>query len=374
LKKLRIVVAGTRGFPGVQGGVEVHCQNLYPELVRLGCEVIVLARRPYIAKDIRSYKDVKIIRVPAVRHKYLEAFLHTFLCILIAPLLKPDILHIHAIGPSFFIPLARFLGMKVVLTSHGPDYEHLKWNTFSRSFLKLCERIGARSADRIIGVSRDIAHNISMKYEKPSFAISNGVTRFSHYDGDSTRKMFGLKKRKYIISVGRLVPSKGFEILIRAFNRAQELSLPDVKLVIVGGSDHRDEYGRLIAELAHQNKNIILTGILTGDNLGELYRDANLFVLASYYEGFSLALLEAMSFGLSCIATDIPSNREAGLSRDRYFIPGDIEKLREKIIVFNNKLMSTHEREEQSRTVKEKYDWREIAKKTLTVYETILSL
>jgi len=45
---MKIVVLGTRGFPNVQGGVEAHCENLYPRLVKLGYEVIVFGRAPYL--------------------------------------------------------------------------------------------------------------------------------------------------------------------------------------------------------------------------------------------------------------------------------------------------------------------------------------
>src|SRR3990172_5881632 len=106
---IKIVVLGTRGFPNVQGGVEAHCENLYPQLVKRGCEVIVFTRKPYVNPDVSTYEGVKLIPLSCPKSKFLEAFYHTFLGVLAARKFSPDILHIHAIGPSLIIPLARLL-------------------------------------------------------------------------------------------------------------------------------------------------------------------------------------------------------------------------------------------------------------------------
>src|SRR5262245_24346384 len=118
---MKIIVLGTRGFPDVQGGIEKHCQDIYRRLVEMGCQVTGLARTPYVGNEPYTYKGVNIEPLFSPRQKYLEAIAHTFLGVLKARLMGPDILHIHAIGPSLCVPLARLLGMKVVITHHGPD-------------------------------------------------------------------------------------------------------------------------------------------------------------------------------------------------------------------------------------------------------------
>lgn len=54
---MRIMVLGLRGFPGIQGGVETHAEKLYPLLVKLGCEVKVLTRSPYVKKKITRFEE-----------------------------------------------------------------------------------------------------------------------------------------------------------------------------------------------------------------------------------------------------------------------------------------------------------------------------
>ena len=60
---IRIAVTGTRGFPGVQGGVESHCEQIYTQLVKLGCDVVVFAREPYVGPQAMTYNGIKIIPV-----------------------------------------------------------------------------------------------------------------------------------------------------------------------------------------------------------------------------------------------------------------------------------------------------------------------
>lgn len=176
MTRLKITVLGTRGFPNVQGGIEEHCRNLYPGLAKQECEVIVFTRKPYVDTTISTYEGVQLIPLPCLKNKFLESFLHTFYGVFAAKKVHPDILHIHAIGPSLFIPLARLLGMKVVMTNHGHDYQRKKWGKLAKGILKLGESLGSRWANGIICVSESIAENIRGKYNRNVTVIPNGVT------------------------------------------------------------------------------------------------------------------------------------------------------------------------------------------------------
>lgn len=103
---MKIVVTGTRGIPGIQGGVETHCEELYPLIADKQHEIIVV-RRPYYAVDhsVKVYKQVIIKDIRVLRNKHLEAFIHTFLAVLYARKVKADIVHIHAVGPALMLSL-----------------------------------------------------------------------------------------------------------------------------------------------------------------------------------------------------------------------------------------------------------------------------
>lgn len=208
---MKIVVTGTRGFPGVQGGIENHCQNLYINLAVKGCDIKVFTRRPYVKTDLLTYKGVTLMPVGCFRNKFLETLIHTFITVIMARSLKPDILHIHAIGPSLFTPLARILGMKVVVTSHGPEYERKKWSLPAKIFLRFCEMTGMKFANQIITISGNIAEGIKEKYSRNSTVIPNGVNIPQLAKSAECLQRFGIEKNKYILTVGRFVPEKGFQ-------------------------------------------------------------------------------------------------------------------------------------------------------------------
>ena len=366
---MKIAVLGTRGFPGVQGGVEKHCENLYPRLSKKGCEIVVLARKTYIGSNVIDYKGVRVVPLSCPKHKFLEAFLHTFYGVFVAKKIGFDILHIHAIGPSLFVPFARILGLKVVMTNHGPDYKRKKWGRFAKLVLRLGEFLGLTFANKVIAISKNIADEIKMKYHREVAVIPNGVIIAKILKSDNALRKYTLDIEKYILSVGRFVPEKGFHDLLDAFN---EIRLDGWKLVIVGRADHEDRYSLNLKEKASKNRNIVLTGFLTGEPLQELYSHAGLFVLPSYYEGLPIVLLEAMSYGLLCLASDIPANREVvGLSEERFFKAGDVQALAGKIGEFIDRPLTEEERKRQMDMVAEWYNWERIAERTLEVYRRV---
>jgi glycosyltransferase involved in cell wall biosynthesis len=384
--QLKIAVLGTRGFPNVQGGVEAHCENLYPQLVKRGCEVIVFTRKPYVNPDVSTYEGVKLIPLSCPKSKFLEAFYHTFFGVLAARRFSPDILHIHAIGPSLMIPFARILGFKVVMTHHGPDYQRGKWGKLAKVILKLGEKLGIKWSNSIIVISQNIANHIKETYNRDVTVIPNGVIIPEIIKSNNIIKKYRLENGKYILAVGRFVPEKGFHDLIEAFKQIQnsgfqskiqnpkpKISIDHWKLVIVGRADHEGRYSIELKEKAVKNSDIILTGFLTEEPLRELYSHAGLFVLPSHYEGLPIVLLEAMSYGLSCIASDIPANRNVELSENRFFKAGDNKALALKIKEFIDKHSTEDEIRRQINIIAEKYNWEKIAEKTLDVYAGIYS-
>jgi len=372
---MKVVVLGTRGFPDVQGGVEKHCENLYPELVKRGCEVTVFTRAPYVDLSNIEYKGVKLISLKCHRSKHLEAFTHTFKGVLAAKKFKPDILHIHAVGPSLFVPFAGLLGLRTVMTHHGPDYARKKWNGFARAVLRWGERNGCKNARAVICISEAIAKDVRKKFKRDVEVIPNGVMIPQEAQGTEALERFGLAKGKYILAVARFVPEKGLGDLIESFNQIASIdhgpSTMDKKwkLVIAGDADHEDAYSRNLKKKAGAVKGVVLTGFLSGKPLAELYSHAALFVLPSYYEGLPIVLLEAMSYGLSCIVSDIPANKEVPLAQERYFRPGDIKAIAFKIEQFINKPLSEEEKSRQLDLITQGYDWGRIAAETLAVYK-----
>lgn len=367
---MRVMFLGLRGFPQVQGGVETHAEHLCPLLAELGCEVEVIVRSPYMpAEKGDAWRGVRFVRVWAPRSKGLEAIVHTFFGVLVAALRRPDILHIQAIGPAVMVPLARLLGLKVVVTHHGPDYDRQKWGGFARWVLRMGERWGMRWSNGRIVISEVIRRLVHEKHGCESTLIPNGVVLPALPEGYETLDAFGLEPGRYVVLVSRLVPEKRHLDLIEAFKRAE---LDGWKLAIVGASDHPDAYVRSVLDAAGKTPGVVCTGFQSGSRLVELFGQAGLFVLPSSHEGLPIAMLEALSYGLPVVASDIPANLEVGLPPEHYFPLGNIEVLTGRLRKFASALVTDEDREARRHWVAERYDWRQIAGQTLEVYRAVL--
>ncbi|MDP4222313.1 MAG: glycosyltransferase family 4 protein [Bacteroidota bacterium] len=361
---MRITVIGTRGIPNFQGGVETHCEELYPRLVKLNYQVHLVRRSCYVPPDdkLTEYKGVQLSNLFTVRKITIETLLHTFLAVLWARKEGTDILHVHAIGPGIFIPLARLLGLKVVFTHHGPDYNRAKWGPFARFVLRLGERWGTASANEVIVISEVIKELLETKYHRiDTNLIFNGVSQPVLSEETDYIKSLGIDSRKYIFTLGRFVEEKGFDLLINAFS---ELKQNEYKLVIAGDADHEIPYTKQLKKLAGQH-NVILPGFIKGRELHQLFTHARLFVLPSFHEGLPISLLEAMSYKLPVLVSDIPANKQIMLPDHRYFMSGSTDSL------ITGLKGSLNQKFEEINYDMSAYDWDKIAVQTAAVYEKL---
>lgn len=367
---MKICVLGLRGIPDVLGGVETHCEQLIPRLQRQrpGDHYTVVGRRSYCPHSPFSCDGVRVVALPHARNKYLEAISNSALGVLFARFyLHADVVHIHAIGPALVCPVAKALGMNVIVTHHGADYDRDRWNVFAKTVLRLGEFCALRFADHVIVVSPTLTEQLKSRYRARSARISfvpNGATHIlqqtaSKHERGSVLARFGLTHGEYIVTVGRLVPEKGFEDLIRSFKSTEHLA----KLVIVGEAAPSDRYAvRLRSEA---DDRVIFTGYLPPTEMTVLLREASLFALASRHEGLPIAALEAAILGCPVLLSDIRPNLDIGLAQVHYFRVGDIEDLRRK-------LTAPHETYRvEPDFILNRYDWDRISESTSAVYSTV---
>jgi glycosyltransferase involved in cell wall biosynthesis len=369
VQKPVVCALGLRGFPEVMGGIETHCQNLYPHVIcgTPDFEIIAYGRAPYIGKKTYDYQGVKIYPLWSSKRKGTEAFGHTLLAVLHArAYLKPALLHFHAIGPALLIPVARMLGMHVVSTHHGHDYHRAKWGPIAKWALRFGEYIMITLSEATICVSREDATTLKRRYPRRANDITfipNGVALPSRNPRcDVLFEKLGVKPKGYILAVGRLVPEKGFHDLIAALHQ----SGVGLKLVIAGGADHADAYSRQLREAAGEQ--VIFAGILSKEQLRTLYEETALFVLPSYHEGLPLVALEAILSKAPCLLSDIPANRQLDLPAQNYFPVGQIDDLAKCLALEDLSMLRVLDETFQSR-----YDWHSISCQTMSLFESTLA-
>lgn len=364
---MKVVVTGTRGIPNIMGGVETHCEELLPRLAGLGYDVTVIRRKSYVREEtpLTEWKGVKIVDIDAPKFKKFEAIIHTFRAINKAKELNADIVHIHAVGPALLTPYAKLRGMKVVFTHHGPDYDRDKWGVAAKTMLRLGEWMGCRFADHVIVISEVIRNLIAKQCRRTKnvHLICNGVPQPVICDFSEYFEELGIQKGKYVLGMCRFVPEKNLHHLVEAFARLKNTD--GIKLVLAGDTDFEDDYSRNLKETARRN-GVILTGFIKGQKLHSLLTNTRCFVLPSSHEGLPIALLEAMSYNVPVIVSDIPANKEVGLEEDCYFPVGDIDGLTEKL---QKNIDSDNHRIDYELS---RYDWNCIADQVEKIYSQLV--
>jgi glycosyltransferase involved in cell wall biosynthesis len=256
----------------------------------------------------------------------------------------------------------RLTKAKIVLTYHNISYTQKKWNSFAKTFLRLSERISITNADFVIFISEVVESIIVKKYHINKYKlIYNGVNIPVISSNKEYIESLGLEKHKYVLAVGRYLEEKGFDYLIRAFTKA---NIKEYKLVLVGDTDYPTNYSDKLKLFALEN-NIILTGFIKGEYLNQIYSNARLFIMPSFEEGLPIALLEAMSFKLDVLASDIPAHLQIGLRVDDYFSVGNEDALKKSMLT----KLSIFEERDYGEILTAKFMWDTIAKETNNVYK-----
>jgi glycosyltransferase involved in cell wall biosynthesis len=324
---IKIAVTGLRGVPATWGGVEHHCENLYSRLAESGYDITIYARNYYVPKGIATYRGMKVKRLPTVNLKYTDALLHTLISVVHILIKNPDIVHFHGIGPCFFSWIPRIFrpGMKVFFTCHGLDWQRKKWPWWASKLIYLGELSAILFAQYRIVVSRELQQYFDSAHGIKAFYIPNGITPVPARKPNLITK-WGLSRRGYFLCVGRLVPEKRMEDVIRAYS----LNPRRCSLVIVGDNAAAGQYMNGLKKLAENIPSVIFTGYQFGAVLEELFSNARAFITASELEGLPITLLEALSYGIMCVTSAIGPHRELMETLPgRTFPVGDIPAIAE---------------------------------------------
>lgn len=374
---MKILFIGQKGIPATFGGIEVHVDGLSRGLAEAGHDVEVYVRKWYTPKDLKRHHGVRLIHLPTLRTKHLDASIHSLLCSVHALFQRADIIHYHALGPTVFSILPRLFGKKVVSTVHRLDWDTEKWGAFARLFLKMGEYLSARVPHRTIVVSEDLRRYYLNRYGVKTVHVSHGVEKTAPRLACLIREKYGLTGSDYILFLGRIVPEKRVDWLIRSFRQVKRPG-PDgktVKLVIAGGSSATEGYVQNVKALSSGDPEILFTGFVTGMEKEELLSNTLLFVLPSRLEGFPIALMEAKGYGRCCLASDIPPHREAILSGldGMLFDANRLEDLTLKLQQLLENPGKVEVLGENARKgVEQGPSWKNITETTETIYREIL--
>lgn len=365
---LRVAMVGTRGIPARAGGVEHHVEQLATRLVGRGHAVTVYSRTNYVDRGIREVDGVTVRRLPTIGTKHLDAVVHSALASAAASLRSFDVVHFHAMGPSLFAPLPRYLrGVPIVCTVHGIDHDRSKWGSVAQLALRAGAWSTAKVAHETIVVSEDLREHYLDRYGRVVHAIPNGVPDPRPLPPVEITRRFGLTDG-YVLFAGRLVPEKAPDLLIEAYRAVPG----DRPLVVAGDATFLPGFATRLRDLAAGDARVRLLGFVGGDLFRELLSNAALFVLPSSVEGMPITVMEGASFGLPVVVSDIPPHREVfgGDRPGRRFTPvGDAAALTAVLTTSLSGLESERSAARDAASeILERYRWDRVVSETEAVY------
>jgi len=178
--------------------------------------------------------------------------------------------------------------------------------------IKVVDYVIYDMADHVIVVSEEIKAIIQRRYhikDSKILVLKNGIITESSYDISAIdEKGFDVPTRAAkLVAVGRLVPSKGFDVLVRAVAELVRNGETHIFALIVGEGNQRSHLEKLVKNL-HVEKFVRLMGLR--HDVMRIMTGSDIFVMPSRYEGLSIAMIEAMACGLPIIASNAPGLRD----------------------------------------------------------------
>jgi glycosyltransferase involved in cell wall biosynthesis len=372
-------------YPHVGGGVEKVVYEVAKRLVQIGCEVNVVTLGKnrldvYMVDGIKVYSlpSIDLTRTFNLQLAFAKRFTDVFRLV---KDMSPDIVHVHNIffTTSILGVLAKILyKRKLVLTAHLGDVQNLALTSYIKAFAVTCYerfvgRIMFRVSDAITAVSKSVQNHVVALGASPgkTFLIPNGVDieefqpGFVRYDNNHVN----------VISVGRLLPNKGFEYLVEAANLVVAKKPVGIKFRIVG----EGPYKKYLEDLV-RSKGLTRYFEFTGKvpRVSDILKEGGIFVRPSLTEGMPLTVLEAMASQLPIIATRVAGTSELIVHNETGLLvePGNARQLADAILFLSNspefaEKLGRNAREFIERSYKQQYSWDAIARNYLSLYKSL---
>ena len=364
-------------IPGVVGGTETYAMGLLSGLKQLRSDhefVLFLNRESagLVQNDAPNFKSV-VCPVYAENRKNRYYFEQVKLR---QYLKKYKIDLLHSLG--YTSPL--FLRCPTVVSV--PD---LNFKAFGnampfprRLMLRLIVRQAVLCSNKVITISKFSRQEIIREYHIPP---EKTVVTYLAADVDNIKdKTEGGSggildlpgvEQPYIVAFSSIYPNKNISRLIEAFLDAKKNNRLEQKLVLIG---HRYpvKKGKQGAKLLDENKDVVWTGYLERQQVFRVLKQADFLVFPSFYEGFGLPLLEAMTAGVPVVCSNAASLPEVAGDAGVFFDPFSLKDMADTIVsVATNLQLRANLRQKGFKNL-ERFSWKRTAAQTVAVYDDIL--
>lgn len=360
---MKLALIGFRGIPVIYSGFESFAEKLSTELAKRDYRVTVYCRSPYVDRKRKWYKKVQLITLQTIKTKNLETLIHSFIATIHACFFRRyDVIYYLGVGNAIFCLLPRFLGVKTVINVDGLDWKREKWGRIARIYLNISAYLSTILPDKAITDSLFMKGHYTKTYKKELYYIPYGYfEEVSSQSNPSILEKYRLKKRNYLVWVGRLVPENHVEELLSAFRELKT----EFKCVIIGDDLYKvNSYKQMIFKLTKKDSRIILTGFLRRREYVEIVKNSFAYIETKRSGGSHPSLIEAMGFGCLIISNNHPANKEVlgkyAVFYDPKFPEDDLKKKIEEYLQDKRKQETLYLRSLVKSRTKRFFDWRKI--------------
>ena len=313
---MRIAILGIRGVPANYGGFETFAEQLGSRLAARGHDITVYGRDRYVARDLSSYRGMRLLRLPAPRSKYLETVVHSLFSAVHALRGGYDVVYVCNSANVPAVALLRLFGRRVVLNVDGLEWRRAKWNRVGKAYYRACAWVAARLPIDLVTDARVIQDYYASAYGRRTEYFPYG-TDLEPVADDGTLERLGLEPGWYVLYVSRLEPENNAHVVIDAYERL-ETELP---LAVVGDAPYASDYITRLRKT--RDPRVRFVGAIYGNGYKVLRSHAAAYVQATEVGGTHPALVEAMGFGNAIVANDVPEHRETLADAGLYYRGSD---------------------------------------------------
>ncbi len=388
-KQLKVLMINYE-FPPIGGGGGTTTRFLAKYMVRLGLDVSVITAKPGNENTFMHPDGFKIHYVGPTKKNHTTTYIKELTRFMLTTIyyskkiissIQPDINHCFFSIPcgAFGLYCKKGFNIPYITSTLGADVPgfnigdrrlnayHFLTQGLTKAIWNHSSYVVANSSS-LKSLCEEFSPNLKLKYD----SITNGVDTDIFYPINSQKKIN--QNEIKLLYVSRLSSQKGIETLIKACGILKNKQVTNFKLTVVGDGPLRDKMFALIHKLDIKDK-VDFIGWKTLEELPDIYRNSDIFILPSVMEGMPSVVLQAMACSLPIIASRVKGFEEVmeenvnGLTAEynnETAFANTIEQLIKSPDLLNKMSKNSFEKSKQ-------FSWDTIAKKYLELYEKVIN-
>ena len=366
MKKLKIAIIGSRGYPYVYSGYETLIKELSERIVKKGHNVRVYCHRSLFKTKPKKINGIELVYTPSVKSKIFSQLFNSFFSFLHVCFSNVDVVLVVNSANGPFGLFTKIFRKKTCINVDGLEWLRPKWKGFASIYFKFSSKLSTILFDKIITDSERMSDIYFEKFRSPSSVIAYGSTMI---DTNSTEilEKYNLKKKEFYLIVGRLIPDNNSKLILESFIESNS----NKNLVIVGDVPYKDKYADNIKK--YKSKKIIFTGYVRDNKeLSSLYNNSFCYIHGHEFGGTNPTMINALFLDCQIIALNTLFNREMLENKKTLFFEKNKNSIINTFHLFETQQDEIYNKNKRYKFPK-KYEWDYIANSYIKIFDELIN-